>query len=411
MDTLQIRAYNVRFGDAILISVPDRGSNGVVETRHILIDVGNKSKKGEGEDEELIKVFKPVLENILEVLDGKPLDLYILTHEHLDHAQGLFFAEKKIFTDSENYLREKLKARYVWLTASAEGKAYYDRFPEAKERHLAFANTYLEINRFVQALAASPEGVPEVIEAMWLNNNLWMNNPRKTDDCVDYIQKLTDDPTRVSYVHREFDLKGHHPFHETNIELWAPEEDTTTYYGKFRPMTLAATSDDGPEATLAIPTNTPPPGVDAGAFYNLINMRRGYFENLLAIDKAANNTSVVFCLEWRGWRLLFAADAEERSWKEMGKRNVLKPVHFIKVSHHGSHNGTPDTDLLDTVFPPKPHDDRPRCSLVSTYEGVYGGVPDDASTLGLIEKRCDRLYDTREETPEPGDYVDIEFQA
>lgn len=41
MDKLRVRAYNVRFGDAILVSVPDKTSAGAKKTRHILIDVGN----------------------------------------------------------------------------------------------------------------------------------------------------------------------------------------------------------------------------------------------------------------------------------------------------------------------------------------------------------------------------------
>ena len=45
----------------------------------------------------------------------------------------------------------------------------------------------------------------------------------------------------------------------------------------------------------------PPAGVDAGAFYRLVESRRdGLVDNLLAIDKAKNNSGIVFCLEWRG---------------------------------------------------------------------------------------------------------------
>ena len=411
MDTLRVRAYNVLFGDAILISIPDRGPDGVVETRHILIDVGNVPKKvrGASTDKTLVKMYKPVLEDVLKVLDGKPLDLYILTHEHADHAQGMFFAERKIFGDSENDLCQRLKTRYVWLTASA-AEDYKDRCPEAEKRHRIFANTYAEIDHFLQALAASPEQILGPVEAMWMNNNLWMNNPRNTDDCVGYVRALNSDPKCVSYVHREFATEGHHPFHEATIEIWAPEEDSSIYYGKFRSMALAAMPGQGQESVLTVPTNRPPPGVDASAFYNLINMRRGYVENLLAIDKAGNNTSIVFCLEWRGWRLLFPGDAEERSWKEMEKQGVLKKtVHFLKVSHHGSRNGTPNVDLLDVIIPPQPDDDKSRCALVSTYEGVYNGVPDDVPTLELIKERCDEFYDTRK--VKPGDYVDIEFPA
>jgi len=108
----------------------------------------------------------------------------------------------------------------------------------------------------------------------------------------------------------------------------------------------------------------PPAGVDAGAFFNLVEKRSsGYMDNILAIDKAANNTSVVFCLEWRGWKLLFAGDAELRSWKTMEKEGVLKAVHFFKVSHHGSHTGLPPDKILDTILPKKPEDDRKRIAV------------------------------------------------
>ncbi|HSJ52125.1 MAG TPA: hypothetical protein VLC52_00140, partial [Anaerolineae bacterium] len=85
MENLRVRFYGVRFGDAILISVPDRTARGNPLTRHILVDVGNV-RSGEGGQD---AVFRPILENVREETGGKALDLYILTHEHLDHAQGL----------------------------------------------------------------------------------------------------------------------------------------------------------------------------------------------------------------------------------------------------------------------------------------------------------------------------------
>ena len=95
--TLRVRVYNVRFGDAILVTVPDRDpKTKKTTTRRILIDVGNAPKvagTGEGGDD---AVFEPVLADILGELDGQPLDLYVMTHEHLDHVQGLFYAATKL---------------------------------------------------------------------------------------------------------------------------------------------------------------------------------------------------------------------------------------------------------------------------------------------------------------------------
>src|SRR5262245_27379499 len=96
-DKLTVRGYNVRFGDASLSTIPDRDPHtGITTARRILIDVGNAPRvagTGEGGDD---AVFEPVVTDILNELDGKPLDLYVMTHEHLDHVQGLFFAATKL---------------------------------------------------------------------------------------------------------------------------------------------------------------------------------------------------------------------------------------------------------------------------------------------------------------------------
>ena len=58
--------------------------------------------------------------------------------------------------------------------------------------------------------------------------------------------------------------------------------------------------------------------------------------------------------------------------------DALEPIDFLKVSHHGSHHGTPE-HLLDRLLPTGRRDDRPP-SLVSTQSKVYGTqdpVPDE----------------------------------
>src|SRR3990172_3691142 len=131
-DLLRVRAYNVRFGDALLVSLPDRGLDGVSVNRHILIDVGNVLTGEGGAD----IVFRPVLEDILDQLAGQPLDLYVMTHEHLDHIQGLPYAERHLYPAAEDELRLALKTRFAWLTASSE-PSYYRKHPEAREKRLA----------------------------------------------------------------------------------------------------------------------------------------------------------------------------------------------------------------------------------------------------------------------------------
>ena len=94
---------------------------------------------------------------------------------------------------------------------------------------------------------------------------------------------------------------------------------------------------------------------------------------------------------------------------------MLKQVHFLKISHHGSHNGTPEPSLLNKVLPIGPQDGRRRVSLVTTWKGTYNNVP-DRDTLSLYDpavpvgqQRCDELH-LLDETMQAGTFKDIEFE-
>lgn len=380
-DKLRVRVYNVRFGDAILVSIPD--SDGLkTETRHILIDVGNVLNKEGGED----AVFKPVIDDILNEIKGHGIDLYVMTHEHLDHIQGLCYVDAKVFPEGE--LKKELNVQYEWITASADPQ-YYDTHPKARKRDLYEENRE-KLLTFLDALRSD---LASEFRAVFLNND-----PRSTEGCVDYIRNLVPDERRY-YVYRGMDLSNKHPFREAKFEIWAPEEDTSIYYPKsLLPMTLNHKIMDSTGRINEGFLPNPPPGVDAGAFYDLLSMREaGVWDNLLAIDKAENNSSVVLSIEWRGHTLLFAGDAEKKSWRMMDKQQVIKAVEFLKVSHHGSQTGMPDDTILDK-FLPKPVGKKK--AAISTWVNSYSGIPHEptnkkirtrAELWSTLDKR-DELY-------------------
>lgn len=357
MTNLEIHAYNVGFGDAILIRVPRTRRGRGKSFRDILIDGGN-SLMGSGGDD---RALADAMEDIHDKTRGD-LDLYVMTHEHMDHVQGpLLLKERR---------NKSFTAERVWLTPSA-APDYYDRFPDAKEKKRLALNMMQVMQQ--QALPLSAE------DRACLDFILGLNNPRRTQDCVDHILgEIPKTRHRVHYVHADTtapaEIKRILGIPEIDVEIWAPEENTATYYGRFRPLAMAGAfgADRGPQPAGAQPS--PPPGVSMADFYRLTRSREGgFFANALMIDKAANNTSVVLLITWNGKRLLFAGDAEERSWRHIQKRDLVTPVDFLKISHHGSHNGTPD-DVFKRLLLDGRNGGRPK-TLISTIEDQHSGVP------------------------------------
>ena len=381
MTDLVIRVYDVRFGDAVLVTIPDKEAGKSFE-RNILFDFGNALGTEGGKDD----VLGTVIDDIIARLKGKPLDLYVMTHEHLDHVQGMLHASE--------ILKKTIRAKQVWLTGSADPD-YYKTHKQAKKQKIAALAAY---QRTAARLAAT--GSLSAFASVLLANN----DARTTSKCIDYLRDKLTEPGNVRYVHREMDLKAIQPASTATLTLWAPEEDTADYYGRFKPMAAALgigdTFDfddlDGLEVDEENEAR-PPAGVDAGAFYNLIEARHGMATSLLAIDQASNNTSVVTLLEWKGWKLLFTGDAEKRSWKQMDKLGLVEPVHFLKVSHHGSHTGMPPEDMVEKLLPlPKAGAVRPQAA-VSTFPFTYNDVPNKDTTDELARRVT--LTSTRDVKP------------
>jgi beta-lactamase superfamily II metal-dependent hydrolase len=386
LSELVVRVYDVRFGDAVLISIPEKAGGHDVE-RHILFDFGNALDTAGGVD----AVFEPVIDDIKARLGGRPLDLFVMTHEHLDHVQGPFYCAE--------VLGKTLKAKQVWLTGSANPD-YYDTHPDARRKKKAALAAFRAAQ--IRLRAVPTDQVSPLAAAMLANNDV-----RSTAKCVDHLRTKVAKPEHVHYVDRTIDLTQLQPAASATLTLLAPEEDTADYYGKFEALAASLRLGDSPvfddlDLGLRDPKDleepVPPRGVDAGAFYNLLDVRHsGSASTLLNIDQAANNTSVVTLIEWNGWRLLFTGDAEKRSWRQMDDLGLVGPVHFLKVSHHGSSTGMPPAAILDKLLPMPAPAGFTRRAAVSTYPGKYPGVPND-DTLKELRKRT-TLRSTRDLGP------------
>ena len=132
-------------------------------------------------------------------------------------------------------------------------------------------------------------------------------------------------------------------------------------------------------------------------------------------SKVTNNTSVVLLIEWKNKRLLFVGDAEWdlkfKEGKANGAWNVMwqkrkaklnKPIHFLKIGHHGSENATPWNDLedgqvtepstiLDAILPrPAPGAKPAAKAVVSTMRKNYETIPRSA-LLAELGKRVQNV--------------------
>jgi beta-lactamase superfamily II metal-dependent hydrolase len=372
--SIRIRCYNVGFGDCLLVTFQDSQS-----TWNMLIDFGNAPTNRNA-------VFEAIAEDIKRETQGK-LDVVVVTHEHLDHLEG-FYSQKKIFNN--------IDVDFVWMSLPSK-PTYYEDYPDAeplKRLRAAAEDYYRHLQTREISLAPS-------FEAILLNN---LSNA----DRIDYVRNLPGDPAGVLYLKRGD--APQQPFPRSfKFRILAPEADVSTYYGSGsqhlqqfqRGLYHADSAVDREEERWLFPEvprddDGNPPGLSPSDWRKLrSSIQTGAIDSIRAIDKAQNNTSLVMLIEFAGKRLLFPGDAELESWHVMNQNcsRHLKNVDFLKVSHHGSHNGTP-TNLLDKILP-KSRKKRAQV-VVSTMSKVYGTenpVPDE-DTLDELKARCRELFTT-----------------
>jgi beta-lactamase superfamily II metal-dependent hydrolase len=82
----------------------------------------------------------------------------------------------------------------------------------------------------------------------------------------------------------------------------------------------------------------------------------------------------------------FRGRCRDPELEDNGPKGVLKPVHLLKVSHHGSHNGTPTDDIFEAILPAAPPNNRPRHAVISTWEDTYSGIPHPPTNSRLAER-------------------------
>ena len=389
-DKLLIRAYNVEVGDCVYCRIPGAHTDG--DDFHILIDCGSV-----GGIEHLERAMDHLAGELPAAPGGKKrLDLLVATHEHKDHIIGFGLP---VF--------ERLAIGQIWMNAAMDPD-----HPQAEQTHALHRLATTAMRRLAELrLSLSPD-LQELVALFGLDN----------DDAMTALRTGLPDRNGIEaqYVHAGMtgaDLEL--PLAGATIEVLGPERDIDHYYlGEDADETLhgfAATSGRFGAAPSLMPD--PMPANIGAADFRLLRSRM--LSNALAFaelsSRVTNNTSVVLLIEWRGKRLLFVGDAEWDAKFEEGRSNgawnvmfherkasLGRPIHFLKIGHHGSENSTPWNDesdeatepgrILDAILPVPGGAAKPKArAIVSTMRKNYKTIPRSA----LLEELGRRVGNRR----------------
>jgi beta-lactamase superfamily II metal-dependent hydrolase len=372
----------------VYVQVPD--GEGV---RHILIDCGTFAG-----GERLEKVLNDLEENHLPKDGGgkSRLDLLVVTHNHKDHLSG--FGQKALSARFQN-----IDIGRIWLSAGMNpahpqaGKTF--RLFDFAERS-ARALSAIELGPAFSGLAfdllsakGDGDGESNAKALSMLRQSLPRRLPEQQplyvdDGLAEGAAGLFSEPeTRLRVLAPAHDIDG--TYLGKLGEALAAFERFQFQVGSQKKKSRHAAADL--VANRRDPSNRPA-NIGAGDFQRL--RERLLYQALAFAIKGSgdlmNNTSVVLLLEWRKKRLLFAGDAQcvtgrknvfvagavNGSWNAMWhrhKKQLERPLDFLKVGHHGSHNatpwaieGSPDpvNAILDCLLPPGGSD----CRVVVSTE-------------------------------------------
>jgi len=380
---IQVRMYDVGFGDCFLISFGY--SNG--KERFLLIDCGSSTEKSD----RMIKVVEQIKKDCNGHLHG-----LVVTHRHSDHLSA--FGLK-----NAGDILEELKPDIVvqpW-TEHPEAKAEAKEAPSIYDRkELAHLKSLSGAQSFAQHLQRDIKGIlpnASTLAMKRINFLLKLNIPNKKA-----VERLINmgKVTNASYVHAgsksgletrfpgiSFKVLGPPTIVQSekikNQVKWDPNE-----FWKFQANLAVAkqkncTQTKGESRLFPQAATTSIGKASPNLKWIITRLEKGYNHNLQrivrAVDNALNNTSIILLIEVKNKALLFPGDAQIENWlyalEKSDNKNRLKKVILYKVGHHGSTNATPkrlwklfdNRDKLKTT--------KRMVSLLSTKSGKHEGVP------------------------------------
>ncbi len=355
--TVTVRMYNPGFGDMFLLTVqrgPDRW--------RAVLDCGVHSS---GQVRPLRETVEHLIDDLRDDTGTAQVDVVVATHHHADHIAGFALD-----------LWRQVYVGEVWVPfvedpQDADARALRQSQAGAADKLLTL------IGQRTSALAAGAWPAA-LVTARW-----FAANSRGNDAATDRLlgrngQGFANTPP-VRYLPSTLPAGNVLPTSvpDATVHVLGPPRDAESLR-RMRPPAragwLALDYDAELTATGPAPLFSPAyvmadSELDDPEYSHLRSDKRSLAKldevndaGLLAaasvLERSVNNTSLFFVLEVAGMHLVFPGDAQEGAWQHVlddgASRKLLDDAVFYKVSHHGSHNGTPrryiEQDLTSVVY-------------------------------------------------------------
>jgi beta-lactamase superfamily II metal-dependent hydrolase len=378
-----IRMYNVGFGDAFLVFVPEGN-----QQRRILFDCGSiEAAPGVPMSRVVDRLVRDVTD-----ADGVPrIDVIVATHRHKDHVSGFGQAAW-----------DGVEVKEVWMP-------WTEHPTDAEARRI----------RDIQSRLALTLNLTLTTQATALNA-VQQKELRRYQDVVSNALLLSNDKA-MKTLHSGF--RGHPQRYFLPEQTGGPEQSSRTrtfetdvlpgvkvhVMGPSRARDVIRDMDPPKGESflrlrggVANPTGAPPApfphefrqvGRTVGEPVSPQDLeeiqRAGSLSDLavaVALDKAVNGTSLMLMLEVAGTYLLFPGDAQWGTWNAVLEdpewRELLRRISFYKIGHHGSHNATPK-DFVEVLIPAD------MCAMASTLtRDMWPDIPRLPLLQRLVDKKA-----------------------
>ena len=409
--TVRLRAYNIGFGDCLLLTVTYASALDGRRERHMLIDFGSRERTDGG------PTLRDIAEQIAEHTSGQ-LDVVVATHRHQDHVSGFGDEHAGEVLDT---LNPSVVIR-PWTDIPAEQTA--DHADELDERSLGF----------IGLLDSMHEAMADVTQFSFDDDAVARRAEKLAELGIKNAKAIAlleqwGSTGRAHYVRAGSDLNLDEmpgvriqvlgpPTIEQVPRLTSYAKESEEYWLQLAAgsgLTDTMRAPDPTAITHALDTVAEPGG--AGAAEHLVRSlskrRLGQgLEIIEGFDDVLNNTSVILLVTVGARSLLLAGDAQAENWsftldsvhqakrtaQQRTLRRQLEHVDVYKVGHHGSRNATPKR--LVRLWAARSRTSSPLVSVLTTKPGVYdksieGNVPKgnlvtSLSKLGIVH-RTDRL--------------------